>query len=278
MIGLVKKIFKRRKRIRREREKLDQIPTGKCTPANLRSMDENSIKAMFSDQQLNEEWENTQPVLDETCPIADGTTGGVNPGDRRGLWYIARHVGAASILEIGTHVGASTCHLAMALKQNRCDGEKILVTLDIEDVNDEFDGYWKRYGLPMKPKDIIAGIGCETLVEFVKENSLAFLENCERKFDLIFLDGNHDAYHVYQEIPKALDRLNQNGTLVMHDYFDADRIIWPDGNVEPGTFIALKRLRREGVKIEAKPVNEFPWETKKGSRETTLAFLSKIEG
>ena len=51
-----------------------------------------------------------------------------------------------------------------------------------------------------------------TLVNFVTDTSIKYFENCQTKFDFIFLDGDHSALTVYQEIPLA-QLLNSNGII-----------------------------------------------------------------
>ena len=68
--------------------------------------------------------------------IPDGT-GGVNLGDRRTIFYLVNRFKHESVLEIGTHIGASTLHIASALYRNQLDFKvpANLTTLDIRDVN-----------------------------------------------------------------------------------------------------------------------------------------------
>jgi predicted O-methyltransferase YrrM len=75
-------------------------------------------------------------------------TAGVNSGDRRAIYHLIRALRRRRVLEIGTNVGASTLHIAAAMKRNDEDseGECELVTVDIADVNDDSDAYWKRGG------------------------------------------------------------------------------------------------------------------------------------
>lgn len=44
-----------------------------------------------------------------------------------------------------------------------------------------------------------------------------FFNNDFRKWDLIFIDGLHEYEQVSRDVSNALDRLNQNGTIVIHD-------------------------------------------------------------
>ena len=49
------------------------------------------------------------------APLGLTAQGGMNPGDRRALYYLVRHLRPERVLEIGTLAGASTVHLAMGL-------------------------------------------------------------------------------------------------------------------------------------------------------------------
>ena len=212
------------------------------------------------------------------CQIEDGKTGGVNPGDRRALWYLIKGFRPRSVLEIGTRVGASTLHIAAALQSNARQEPSIaprLVTVDVEDVNNEASGYWKRYALQASPKTMVQSIGCEAFVQFVTDNSLTYLDGSKEKYDFIFLDGDHSATTVYQEIPRALNVLARTGLILLHDYFPKNRPLWSNGSVVPGPYIAVTRLRREDAAIKVIPLGDLPWDTKLNSRTTSLALLAR---
>lgn len=50
-----------------------------------------------------------------------------------------------------------------------------------------------------------------------KETSDSFFFSNTRKFDIIFVDGLHEAEQVYKDIKNALKYLNKGGTIVCHD-------------------------------------------------------------
>jgi predicted O-methyltransferase YrrM len=201
----------------------------------------------------------------------------VNPGDRRALYYLARKVGARRILEVGTHLGVSTVHLALALAQE-LGGDASLTTVDVRDVNDPVARPWEDFESPISPSEAVERAGVSSLVRFVRASSLDFLRENEDRYDLIFLDGDHLAKTVYQEVPAALERLRSPGFVVLHDYFPDLRPLWPDGEVIPGPWMAIERLRRQGANLRAEPLGELPWPTKQGTRVTSLALLSRAGG
>ena len=278
MKNSINKFFERRRQIENQKQSLKEIPTLACTSKHLRVLNDKDLAKILDSSETHKEWEQAEPGLKSVCQIEDGTTGGVNPGDRRAVWYLIKGFAAKSVLEIGTHVGASTVHIASALQtlaqRNPADGYR-LTTVDVEDVNSETSGAWKGYGLKESPREMIRAIGCNEIVSFVTENSLTFLDHAKDRFDFIFLDGDHSATAVYQEIPRALNLLSKDGVILLHDYFPKNRPLWSNGVVIPGPHVAVTRLRREGANIEVIPVGSLPWETKLGSKTTSLALLTR---
>lgn len=44
-----------------------------------------------------------------------------------------------------------------------------------------------------------------------------------KSFDIIFIDGLHEAEQAYRDIENALNHLNRNGVIVIHDCYPTDR-------------------------------------------------------
>ena len=205
-------------------------------------------------------------------------SGGVNPGDRRAIYCLTRHLNPKSVLEIGTHIGVSTVYIAAALKHLRASNPETsykALSVDMRDVNDPVSMPWLQYGSARSPIGLLRSMGCDDLVSFVVMDSLDFFPNCEHRFDLIFLDGSHDASVVYQEIPAAMRLLHRNGHILLHDYFPVLRPLWSNGAVVPGPYLATRRLEDEGADIKILPVGKLPWRTKLESQVTSLALLGK---
>jgi predicted O-methyltransferase YrrM len=205
-------------------------------------------------------------------------SGGVNPGDRRAIYCLTRHLNPKSVLEIGTHIGVSTVYIAAALKKLRAinpESSYKLLSVDMRDVNDPVSAPWRQYRSARSPLDMLRSMGCDDLVTFVVMDSLDFFPSCEHRYDLIFLDGSHDASTVYQEIPAAMKLLHRDGHILLHDYFPALRPLWSNRAVVPGPYLATRRLEDEGADIKILPVGKLPWRTKLGSKVTSLALLGK---
>jgi hypothetical protein len=120
---------------------------------------------------------------------------------------------------------------------------------------------------------MISKLGAASWVRFVTAPSLDYFRQCTERFDFIFLDGDHTARTVYQEVPAALRLLNPGGVVLLHDYFPMARPLWSNGVVIPGPWVATERLRSEGTRIRVLPFGELPWPTKENSRISSLALL-----
>ena len=263
--------------IRAEEAILSNLPRAEIDTSKLGKIDKGEIERILTEPKLHEEWLVLDKELDQLILIEDMKTGGVNPGDRRALYYLVRALGLKRVLEIGTNVGASTIHIAAAMKVNLLADEKpnkhSLVTVDIVDVNHAPDTFWRLGGLPRSPRDNIEAMGMTEHVTFVTNSSLTYLDECDESFDLIFLDGDHSAAMVSQEVPRALRRLRESGLLLLHDFFPKNRPLWSDRAVVPGPLLAVKRLVREQANVSVIPLGSLPWPTKLHSNVTSLAVL-----
>jgi predicted O-methyltransferase YrrM len=268
-----------RQYIHLEKRELKTISQLACDSRSLRRVTASEIQAIFKSPSIEQEWTEISDTLNGLCNITDGATGAVNPGDRRALYYLIRGFHARNVLEIGTHVGASTLHIAAAMARERQDKQEILslVSVDIEDVNDESQGPWRRFGLDHSPIAMLHNTGCADFVRFIAQKSLDFLpKDPVQNYDLIFLDGSHAASVVYQEIPLALRSLAENGVILLHDFFPQNKPLWSlNRGVIPGPWIATQRLRAEGARILVIPLGALPWPSKLGSNVTSLALLTK---
>jgi cephalosporin hydroxylase len=245
---------------RMEQSGLAALPTRACRAEHLSS----EIPAI-SDWPDWPEW----PQVAAYAGLLGARAGAVNLGDRRAIYSLTRALRPRSVLEVGTHLGGSTMMIALALRHAQRGGR--LTTVDILDVNGP-KGAWRDACTP-PPKQLMADIGCEDITHFVSATSIEFMRHCNERFDLVFLDGNHEAPVVYQEIPLALELLESGGVILMHDVFPDLKPLWSDGSVIPGPVLAMQRLTEEGAPIRIQPLGELPWRTKLGSNVTSLALL-----
>jgi hypothetical protein len=51
-----------------------------------------------------------------------------------------------------------------------------------------------------------------------------YFRTCDRKFDLIFIDADHEAEQAYRDFENSLQHLNDNGCIVFHDCLPQEEI------------------------------------------------------
>jgi predicted O-methyltransferase YrrM len=242
---------------------------------NLTSLALDDVRTILDSTDIAKEWAADAPRLSELCQIEDGKTGGVNPGDRRALFYLVRAFRPARVLEIGTHVGASTLYIVAALMRAGWEQIPRVVTADIEDVNDSPHSCWRQMGLAKSPKQMVEELNATVEITFVTDDSRHFFATTKETFDFIFLDGDHAAETAYEDIMGSLDVVNKNGLIVLHDYFPGGRALWSDGPRLFGPFTAAEKVRATGVAIKVIPLGSLPWPTKLGSHVTSLALITR---
>jgi predicted O-methyltransferase YrrM len=196
--------------------------------------------------------------------------GGVNPGDRRAIYYLVRMLRPKHVLEVGTHVGASTLHIARALRAN---GFGVLSTVDIIDVNAP-EAWWPKVGLPHPPIELARQLDCADIVRFVVSGAQSFMKS-PGNFDLIFLDGDHSPAAVYQEVALALRLLSPGGHILLHDYYPGGQALFENGDAIQGPYLAMTRVTRECPTISIQSLGALPWPTKQGSHMTSLALMAR---
>src|SRR5262249_30652017 len=158
-----------------------------CSTEALRYLTDADLRAFFSSEAITRDWNQDK----ETLSVLDfpELTGGVNQGDQRAIYYLVHALNLRSVLEIGTHIGCSTVNIALALKRVAAiqGPPPRLTTVDLLDVNDPTTKRWLQFQSAYSPQEIVERVGVAPFVSFVKSDSLAFLANCQQRFDLIFL-------------------------------------------------------------------------------------------
>jgi len=243
---------------------------------NLITPHQLSINKVFKSEIIKNQWEEYKSIVKNFQ--TQMPSGGVNQGDRRALFYLISNFKASRVLEIGTHIGSSTLAITASLDINKklLDHKPYLTTVDFMDVNSELDRPWERFGSNISPLNLMKKVKHDTLVEFIHKDSIEYMQTTDNKFDFIFLDGDHSANAVYKEVSLALNLLNENGIILLHDYFPDKEPLWSNGKVIPGPFWAIERIKKEGVKIDVMPLGKLPWKTKLDSNITSLCILHQI--
>lgn len=274
---LPKSLYAKIKRVRNservETLKLNAVGKIKLDASNLRSAANVKSGEIFNDKDIWKAFEDYESKIN-ALSIPD-LTGGVNVGDRKALFFILNYFKPTSVLEVGTHIGASTVHVASALDYNfkHENVKSTFSTLDIRDVNCTKEKPWLKFKSPKSPKDLIADLKLGITTNFMSQDSLDYFESTTDTYDFIFLDGDHSAPTVYKEVPKAVKRLNPNGIILLHDYFKLGDSANPNNNFNSGPYLAIQRHIKEGANVKVIPFGDLPWKTKHGSKRTSLALL-----
>jgi predicted O-methyltransferase YrrM len=262
----------------RSKIELYRIDRVTCDSHPLATVRQINLDAVFNSDVYQQEFDIFEKQIDLLSIPHEA--GGVNPGDQRAIYSLVRRLQPRSVLEVGTHIGASAICIACALRtlqwlEAETETSYRLVTVDNRDVNDPVSKPWLKFGAKYAPIEMLKRMGCDDFVRFVCSDSLDFFSKCQQKFDLIFLDGSHASSIVYQEVPAAVRLLHPDGYILLHDYFPDLRPLWSNGAVVPGPYLATRRLEEEGADIAVLPIGKLPWRTKLGSHVTSLALLGK---
>jgi predicted O-methyltransferase YrrM len=253
----------------RDRLLLARIRRTGFDPRNLVAINDVDVAAIFADQSIADGWRIAHAAAHHIYGDEDRFNA-VNPGDRRALYHLVRALKPTRILDVGTHVGASALHMALALKAEPSCGT--VTTIDICDVNKP-DAYWRQADLPASPRDVASELGCN--VRFVVGSSLSFLQGTSETFDFVVLDGEHSWQNVYREIAAILPLLTSGGIIVLHDYFPELKPLYPAGPIIDGPFLAMSRIMKECPAITVLPLGSLPWPTKQGINVTSLAIVAR---
>lgn len=259
--------------VENERRSLDLIEEGSFDSGNLIAESQLNLQGVIESPSIAALWEHAKSAI-QNYVLPDGT-GGVSPGDRRAIYHLIASQKPHAILEVGTHIGASTLHIGLALKSyaEELDGEPSIVSVDILDVNDPEAKPWRKYGASYSPLEMLIDAECEKYTTFKVSPSLEFLEKSRQKFDFIFLDGDHSAKTVYQEISAALSILNEGGVILLHDYFPDLVPFYGGCTVTPGPFLAVSKILTEMPDLKLLPLGELPWGNGQKTNFTSLAVL-----
>jgi predicted O-methyltransferase YrrM len=248
------------------------LPQQSFNSGNLRAADTLPLADIFGNKQIALAWEKDHGAIKILYGDEDNM-GGVNPGDRRALYYLTMTLNPQNVLEVGTHIGASTLHIARALKRLNQNGK--MTSADIVDVNHPERGAWKQLGLPKSPREFARILECSDHIDFHTGACLDLMRTTRQRYDFIFLDGDHRARAVYQEVSAALSLLAAGGVILLHDYYPGAMPLYPDNAMIGGPFHALERIRRENPAIGVLPLGDLPWPTKQGKKVTSLALVAR---
>lgn len=126
------------------------------------------------------------------------------------LFYLARSAGPnATIVEIGSYLGASTCYLAGGLRPN---GGKIICidTWENQTMPDGVRDTFKEFADHLKP--------VWNLISPIRARSDSLVpDQLPNAIDLAFIDGDHSYTAAAKDFLLLCDRIKSGGTIAFHD-------------------------------------------------------------
>lgn len=125
------------------------------------------------------------------------------------LYRITEFLNPEIVIEVGSYAGWSTAHILAAL---RPDHELIAV--------DNFS----ECNNPDLVKSVISQVlyYYQNNSSLYEQNSTEFLEACQAKANMIFIDGFHRDGKPLQDVKAAMNCLTSNGILILHDVWMPD--------------------------------------------------------
>src|SRR5262245_45293571 len=243
--------------------------------ARLTSID---VRSILDPVAFETEWRATHDHIRVEVLAQRNIPHSPNPGDLRAIYQFIRACKPRHVLEIGTCFGVSTLYIATALRQNAAEthsqcGE--LTTIDIRDMNNRNTEPLASSGLVHSPREAVISAGVGDIVQFVVACSFEFLRTTSHRFDLVYFDGSTAAADVYRDLQNVNNALRNDAVLLQHVFLPQGRSLWDSERAITGPWRAVQRLQAEGAPLEAAPLGELPWPTKRGGRTTSLALLGR---
>ena len=256
--------------------RLNRAPVVAADIAPLPRAAEISFSELLQGDGVAGGWGKAKTSIDEVFEYVAGIHA-MDPESCRAIYHLIRRFQPRFILEIGTNCGASTLHAAMAMRDYRNVGRPPrLVTVDLFDVNNPATAEAKRYRISTPPREMLTRLGCADMVEFSIARSTDYLRGRETEFDFILLDHAPAADIAYRDIALAIRALRPGGQLLIHSYFPGKKPLRAGERVNSDSYLAVRRLRRQGAHLVALPLGALPWPTQPGgSNLTSLALLAR---
>ncbi len=175
-----------------------------------------------------------EPAVD---PLAFYRAGSTEPWTVAVLAALVRAKRPYYVLETGTFEGLTTLHLFDAMNDYGAEHGAILYTIEQDPV---------RYAQAGQKFQAVERQHAGTAIELLQGDALAFMRNlAPASLDFIFLDDDHSAPHVKEELDEAARVLRPGGICCVHDVlgpFGLDVLVRMCG----GIVLDLPRLHAAG--------------------------------
>ena len=148
-----------------------------------------------------------------------------------------------SYLEIGSFEGNSALYILKNFKTKK------VICIDVWDKFDNKDKDENLKTFERFNSNLNEFLG---RFSFFKSTSDEYFKNNNEKFDIIYIDGWHEASQVYKDINNSWDRLNLNGIIICDDYFYGDINLNTSSNLPANAinqFLSEKKNNLEVVSV-----------------------------
>lgn len=175
-------------------------------------------------------------------------------GDEEKKWYRekASQIKNGSILEIGVYQGASILSIEDICKQNNT----VIYGIDAWELNavEDKEAFKTKENLVKSRETIEKIIDKYNLwhIKLIKARSEEIADTATFKFDLIFIDGDHDYKSVLQDMELYWSKVESGGIMAGHDF------VFPDVERAVKTF-----LNGHNDYKPIKIINKVIWELEK---------------
>ena len=115
-------------------------------------------------------------------------------------------------LEIGCFEGRSTVYVG------EHENIKKITAVDTFKGSDELDNLNINFDLVYENFKSNMNLLGKKNINIIKDNSDNFFDNNSETYNLIFLDGSHDASYVKRDLLNSLDILEKEGVLIIDDF------------------------------------------------------------
>ena len=144
-----------------------------------------------------------------------------------------------SYLEIGSWEGNSALYILKNYNTNK------VLCVDHWEKDKEFfelsSGNFKNFELNMEE--------FKSRFIFYKQSSDNFFKENEQKFDVIYVDGWHEAPQVYKDLNNSWNSLNANGLIICDDYFYGDLKLHVNSNLPANAINQFLSEKKDDIKI-----------------------------
>ena len=145
-----------------------------------------------------------------------------------------------SYLEIGSFEGNSALYILKNFKTKK------VICVDIWDKDDDKHKAQNTQMFETFKSNLNE---FEDRYSFFKSSSDEYFKNSNEKFDIIYIDGWHEAAQVYKDLNNSWNNLNVNGLIICDDYFYGDLKLNASSNLPANAINQFLFEKKDSLKV-----------------------------